>query len=329
MNKQDQGAAGNNGWQTVKIVSKEPAAEGVMRFELRPTESGCLPEFSAGAHIDVRLPNGAVRQYSLCNDPSERDRYEIAVLLDPSGRGGSRSAHVDLSTGDLLQISVPRNQFPLHPARHSILLAGGIGITPMLSMAEQLTQDGASFELHYCARSNARMAYKDRILRSHYAGQTYFHFDDGDPIQRFDANQVLAHPDVDVHLYVCGPQGFMDYVINSARQLHWADTSIHFEYFSAPKVTANGRGEFEVQLASSGMLIKVPAGKSIAQALGDAGIAVPLSCEQGICGTCLVGVLDGIPEHRDYYLSEDAKATNRQVTLCCSRALSPRLVLDL
>lgn len=329
MNKQDQVVATNSGWLQVRVAQKELAAEDIMRFELRPIEAGLLPPFAAGAHIDVRLPNGAIRQYSLCNDPGDRDRYEIGILLAPAGRGGSRSAHQDVSPGDTLSVGVPRNHFPLHPARHTLLLAGGIGVTPMLSMAEQLSRDGASFAMHYCARSSTRMAYRNRIAQSGYAKKVSFHFDDGDPTQRFDATRILADPDPDTHLYTCGPQGFMDYVIDTARKAGWAESNIHFEYFSAPPEEAGNRSDFEVQLASSGKVIKVCADQSIAQALAAEGISVPLSCEQGICGTCLVGVMDGVPEHRDFYLSDADKAANRQITLCCSRAQSPRLVLDL
>lgn len=329
MNSMPQPAASGSPWLEALVTQKEPAAEGIVRFELRPIDHGTLPSFSAGSHIDVRLPNGAVRQYSLCNDPQEHNRYEIGILLDPAGRGGSRSAHEDLRQGDTLQISPPRNHFPLHTARRSLLLAGGIGVTPMLSMAEQLSRDGADFRFHYCARSVVRMAYRQRIQASAYADRTSFHFDDGSADQRFDARQVIGDPDQDCHLYVCGPSGFMDHVIATARELGWAETNIHFEYFAAPQTVPQESGSFEVKLATSGKVVKVAADKTIAQALADAGVSVPMSCEQGICGTCLVGVIEGEPDHRDFYLSDEDKAANKQITLCCSRAHSPCLVLDL
>ncbi|GAB3628341.1 PDR/VanB family oxidoreductase [Pandoraea terrae] len=312
----------------VMVSKKEAIAEGVMHFEFRPASGERLPAFTAGSHIDIALPNGAIRQYSLCNAPQECDRYEIAVLLEPNGRGGSRSAHGDLKQGDEVRISAPRNHFALVPARHSILIAGGIGVTPLLSMAEQLTRSGASFKMHYCTRSVARTAFAQRIGVSAFASRVHFHHDDGDAGQRFDVRQVLNEPARDTHLYVCGPGGFMDHVIQAAQAAGWAEECIHFEYFAgAPADTSHDRA-FEVMLAQTGCVVSVAADKTVVQALAAQGIDVPVSCEQGVCGTCVMRVLEGEPDHRDVYFSDAERAANDQFTPCCSRAKSYRLVID-
>ena len=312
----------------LQVSSREIAAESVVRFELRHPDGLPLPPFSAGSHIDLRLPNGTVRQYSLCNDPAERNRYEIGILLDPASRGGSRSAHTDVAQGDLIAVGAPRNLFPLHPAEHSILFAGGIGVTPLLAMAEQLSRDGASFALHCSNRSAARIPFRERIEASAFADRTHHHLDDA-PGSRLDAATVLARPDRHTHLYVCGPQGFMDHIIQTARAAGWADANLHFEYFAAPAAAAPASNtRFEVRLARRDLVISVAPDQSVAQALASHGIQVPLSCEQGICGTCLMRVLDGVPEHRDSFLSDAEKAANDRFLPCCSRARSAHLLID-
>lgn len=316
-------------WLQLRVSAREIAAESVVRFELRHPDGLPLPPFSAGSHIDLRLPNGTVRQYSLCNDPAERSRYEIGILLDPASRGGSRSAHADIALGDLIAVGAPRNLFPLHPAEHSILFAGGIGVTPLLAMAEQLSRDGASFALHCSNRSAARIPFRERIEVSAFADRTHHHLDDT-PHSRLDAAAVLARPDRrHTHLYVCGPQGFMDHILQTARAAGWADANLHFECFAAPaaNVAADNAG-FEVRLARRDLVISVAPDQSVAQALAGHGIQVPLSCEQGICGTCLMRVLDGVPDHRDSFLSDAEKAANDRFLPCCSRARSAHLLID-
>lgn len=312
----------------VTVAAREPAAEGVASFELRRADDGPLPAFGAGAHIDVELPNGMVRQYSLCNDPAERERYQIGVLLEAAGRGGSRSAHEQLARGSTLRISAPRNHFALVPARHSVLIAGGIGVTPILSMAEHLGRADASFELHYCSRSPARTAFVPRLQAAAYAAQVHFHFDDGDAAQRFDARAALAQPADTTHLYVCGPKGFMDHVILTARALGWSEGNVHYEYFAGATVDTSADRGFEVQMAGSGQVVPVAAGQSVVQALAAHGIDVPVSCEQGVCGTCVMRVVQGEPEHRDMYFSDAEHAANDCFTPCCSRSKSARLVID-
>ncbi|WP_214509236.1 PDR/VanB family oxidoreductase [Pseudomonas brassicacearum] len=313
----------------VVVTRKRPEAEGIYSFELAPAEHSILPAFSAGSHIDVHLPNGLVRQYSLCNHPEERHRYLLGVLLDPASRGGSQAMHEHVHEGSRLRISEPRNLFPLeHAAGYSVLFAGGIGITPILCMAERLARIGAPFELHYCGRSAGRMAFIEYIHHSAFANCVHVHVDDGEDAQRLDSARVLSAPASDRHLYVCGPTGFMEHVLGTAREQGWAEAQLHREYFTAAVPTGEA-GSFEVQLASTGQCFQVPATLSVAQVLLEAGIDIPLSCEQGICGTCLTRVLEGEPDHRDMFLTDAERARNDQFTPCCSRARSARLVLDL
>ena len=313
---------------TVRVVRKQMEADGICSFELADPAGEPLPPFSAGSHIDVHIPGGLTRQYSLCNPPSEQHRYVIAVLNDAQSRGGSRAMHEAVQEGNTLQVSTPRNHFPLEPeARRHLLLAGGIGITPMLCMAECLANEGQSFAMHYCARSRRCAAFIDHLARAPYAESVQLHFDDEDPAQRLDITTLLAEAASDVHLYVCGPKGFMDAMLDTARRLGWAEERLHYEFFAA-SVDITG-GAFEVKLASSGRTVVIPTGQTVAEALADAGVEVPVSCGQGICGTCLVRVLEGEPEHRDLYLSPEEQARNDQFTPCCSRARSSTLVLDL
>lgn len=314
----------------VVVTRKRLEAEGIYSFELAPAEDSMLPAFSAGSHIDVHLPNGLVRQYSLCNHPEERHRYLLGVLLDPASRGGSQAMHEQVHEGSRLRISEPRNLFPLERAAgYSVLFAGGIGITPILCMAERLARIGAPFELHYCGRSAGRMAFIEYIRHSALADCVHVHVDDGEESQRLDSARVLSAPASDRHLYVCGPNGFMEHVLSTARVQGWAEAQLHREYFTAAAVPAGEAGGFEVQLASTGQCFQVPAARSVAQVLLEAGIDIPLSCEQGICGTCITRVLEGEPEHRDMFLTDAERARNDQFTPCCSRARSARLVLDL
>jgi vanillate monooxygenase ferredoxin subunit len=322
-------AATADGLFAVTVGRRSEVAECIISLELLP-ETGCeLPPFSAGAHIDVELPNGMVRQYSLLGDARRALHYEIGILRDPASRGGSACAHADLREGDRLRISRPRNLFPLVAARRSLLLAGGIGITPLLAMARQLAHDGADFALHYCGRSLARMAFIDRLGEAPFAGCVHLHPDDGAPDTKLDAAALLAAPAPDTHLYVCGPGGFMDHVIDTARSCGWNDGNIHFECFAATVPAREGDRAFEMVLARSGRVIPVAPDETALAALCAYGVDVPVSCEQGICGTCATRVLDGEPDHRDMYFSDAEKAANDSFTPCCSRARSARLVLDL
>lgn len=321
--------AANAATRPVRIARKVVEAVDICSFELVDVDGGALPAFSAGSHIDVHVPGGFVRQYSLCNDPDERHRYLIAVLRDAASRGGSAAMHT-LEEGQVIRIGDPRNHFPLvADAKHSLLLAGGIGVTPILCMAERLAHADVTFEMHYCTRSRERTAFVDRIGAGSFADRVHLHHDDGPLAQRFDAARVLATAEDVTHLYVCGPTGFMNAVLEAARAAGWPDERLHREYFAATPHDTCGDGAFEVQIASSGAVIPVPAGWTAVAALAAHGVVVPTSCEQGVCGTCLTRVLDGTPDHRDMYLTPDEQARGAQFTPCCSRARSARLVLDL
>lgn len=313
----------------VRVVRKVQEAQDIASFELARTDDAPLPAFSAGSHIDVQVPGGLTRQYSLCNDSGEQHRYRIAVLRDPASRGGSSGMHDRVHEGDLLHISEPRNHFPLHHARRSLLFAGGIGVTPLLCMAQRLATIGADFELHYCTRSPERTAFLREIAASSFAAQVQFHFDSGAPGQKLDLQPLLASPDAGTHVYVCGPPGFIDYVVGSAKANGWNSDQIHLEYFGAAPQDTSGDRAFDVKIASTGRSYTVPAGQSVVHALQEHGIEILTSCEQGVCGTCITRVLEGEPDHRDMYFTEEERAKNDQFTPCCSRARSKVLVLDL
>ncbi len=314
---------------TVIVAKKTQEAEDIVSFELVSADERPLPPFSAGAHLDVQIRPGLIRQYSLCNAPTEAHRYLIAVLRDPRSRGGSVSIQDEVGEGAVLRISAPKNHFALVPAKRTLLFAGGIGVTPILCMAERLAHIDADFEMHYCARSPGRTAFVERIRNSGMAGRVRFHFDDGAPGDGLDLPALLAGPGPDLHLYVCGPSGFIDYVMNTAKGLGWQAGQLHLEYFAGALQDSPDDAGFEIKIASSGKVLSVGAGQTVISALAEHGIEVPVSCEQGLCGTCITGVLDGIPEHRDMYFSDAEKSRNDQFTPCCSRACSKMLVLDL
>ena len=313
----------------VRVVKKQTEAEGIASYELARLDGAALPPFSAGSHIDVHLPNGLVRQYSLCNASHESHRYRIAVLRDPASRGGSVAMHDSVHEGDVITISTPRNHFALHPAQHTLLLAAGIGVTPLLCMADRLARTGADFELHYCTRSVERTAFASEIAASPMASRTHFHFDSDAPDQKLDLTTVLAAPGPDKRVYVCGPAGFIDHVVNNAKALGWAQDHIHLEYFGAPAQDTSGDQGFDVRIASTGKVYAIAPDVSVVEALRNEGIDILTSCEQGVCGTCLTRVLEGEVDHRDTYLTDEEKAANEQFMPCCSRALGKLLVLDL
>lgn len=317
----------------VIVSRKVREATDIFSFELVRADGGELPPFAAGAHIDVHVPGGPMRQYSLCNPPGERHRYVIAVLREPQSRGGSIALHDAVEEGERLTIGAPRNLFPLaDDAGRTLLLAGGIGVTPLLSMAEALAQRGAEFELHYCARTPERMAFADRIRASAFADRVSFHFDDGADAQRLRLDVVLGGSRAGTHVYVCGPAGFIDHVLKTARELGWPDEQLHREYFAADPTAADAGDSFQVRIASSGRVFEIPEGQSVVSVLAAAGIEIPVSCEEGMCGSCATPVLEvqGEIDHRDMFLSNKQHAENRVFTPCCSRARAGGLlVLDL
>jgi vanillate O-demethylase ferredoxin subunit len=310
----------------VRVARKTREAEAICSYELVPVDGAALPPFAAGAHVDVHLPNGLVRQYSLCNAPGETHRYLIAVLRAADSRGGSQAMHDDVDVGALLTISAPKNHFPLADAERTLLLAGGIGITPILAMAETLAADGAEFEFHYCVRSPERAAFLERIRSAGFATQVQVHYDAD---RTLDLASLLAAPQPGTHLYVCGPQGFIDHVLDNAKARGWSAGQLHVEYFGAAAADTGGDQPFDVRLAASGRVVTIPVGRTVLKVLAEQGVDIPYSCEEGVCGTCLTRVLEGVPDHRDLYLTDAERAANDQFTPCCSRARTPLLVLDL
>ncbi|AQY65351.1 PDR/VanB family oxidoreductase [Pseudomonas veronii] len=313
---------------TVQVRKRQLQGDGVVVLDLIPVGGAKLPAFEAGAHVDIHIAPGLVRQYSLCSDPADSAVYRLGVLRDPASRGGSTSVYDTLLEGAEVQISAPRNLFPLaSEARRSILIGGGIGITPMIAMAYALHAKGEDFELHYCGRSRSRSAFLDELQSAAFAERVHTHFDDEAPAQKLDMDRVLGQAESGVHVYTCGPSGFMDWVIGESVKHGYADDHIHREYFQIE--VDNSGASFEVVAARSGKTVQVAEGQTILAALADVGIQIEISCEQGICGTCLCDVLEGEPDHRDVYLTEDEKQANDQILICCSRAKSKKLVLDI
>lgn len=311
----------------VNAVTRE--AEDIRSFELVAAGGEALPAFTAGAHVDVHIRDGLLRQYSLCNDPRERHRYLIAVLQEADGRGGSLAMHGEVGPGDRLTISAPRNNFPLAgpEANFHLLLAGGIGVTPMMAMVAELEARSAPFRLHYCTRAPEKTAFRARLRPLVEAGKVVLHHDGGDPARGLDIAATLRGFEPGMHCYFCGPAGFM----SAARAAvgHWPSHAVHYEYFTAvesDEAPAENR-PFEIVIKSSGEVIEVPADQTIVEVLHAKGIYVETSCEEGICATCLTRYLEGEPEHRDSVLDDTERA--EWMTICCSRAKSRRLVLDL
>jgi vanillate O-demethylase ferredoxin subunit len=313
----------------VRAVRTE--AQRIKTFELIDRAGRELPAFTAGAHLDVEVPGGFVRQYSLCNSPSDRRRYEIAVLDVEDGRGGSRAMHTQVRGDDTLWVSPPRNDFPLREdARRHLLVAGGIGITPIMSMLERLNSIQACYAVVYCTRSPQQTAFTDRLSRV-AAGRLTLHHDYGDPERSLDIHALLATWEPDTHLYYCGPSGMM--AAAAAAAAHWPPESVHSEYFTAapPPAAQAGSdlpdGAFEVELARRGVVLTVTADKTIVETLRDAGIEHETSCEAGVCATCRTRYLAGTPDHRDVILDDAERG--EYLTICCSRSATARLVLDL
>ncbi len=303
-------------------------AERTHSFELASPDGALLPPVQAGAHVDVNLPGGLMRSYSLAGDPQDRSHWVLGVLRELDGSGGSRAMHERVRVGDLLTLGMPRNAFALAPgATHSILLGGGIGITPLKAMAHALSAQAASFELHHCARSPQHAAFAVELRATVPAGQLHHHFDGGDPAQGLDIAALLAQPAPGTHLYYCGPAGFMQACADASR--HWPAGSVHFEHFKPPLSTepAKPEGSFEVLLAKRGIRLQVQPEQTIVRAIELAGLRVPTSCLSGLCGSCKTEYLEGDVEHNDYILDDEERT--HCMTLCVSRARSPLLVLDL
>lgn len=319
---------------SVKVKQKFLVAQDTVCLELSPINTDKLPDFEPGAHVDLYLPSGLIRQFSLLNDKNQTTSYLIAVLREEQSRGGSVAIHDNINIGDNLQISYPRNHFGLAPAKKSLLFAGGIGITPILCMLRYLQTNNSDFQLHYSCRTRARAAFADQLKDLLDTQQAYLHLDD-EPDTHFDFLTVLkAESDKsNTHIYTCGPSAYIDAIRNHALTAGYPTENFHFEHFSLdeadkPAITDEDFA-FQVELASTGEIFDIPADESITSALDRQGVYIPVSCEEGICGTCLTGVVSGRPDHRDTYLTDEEHAQNDQFTPCCSRTYDKKIVIDL
>ncbi len=313
----------------LRIRSITYLAEDINGYELVDPNGRDLPRFAAGAHIGVRLGEAVWRDYSLWNDPAERRRYRIAVLREKLGEG-SRRLHDSVRVGDLVEVSLPRNNFPLSDAaeRH-LLLAGGIGITPIMAMVAELKRRRAEFSLHYCTRAPERTAFREELDLLAAMGKVVFHYDGGDPANGLDIIALLREPQPGTNLYYCGPAGMM--AAAAAASAHWPSGTVHCEYFKGPGAAPAAQfpedRPFRVRLAKSGAEYEVPAGETIIEVLRRHGVETRTSCELGYCGACLTRYVAGDADHRDPILGEVARETH--MLICCSRAKSDLLVLDL
>jgi phthalate 4,5-dioxygenase reductase subunit len=306
-----------------RVTRAERIAEDIHLFELRDAAGGELPEFSAGAHVSLEVPNGLIRKYSLCNDPAERERYVIAVKREAGGRGGSESLIRDVTEGAEVPVSAPANNFALakSPAGY-LFVAGGIGITPIMAMIRQLTAEGGRFQLYYCARTPAATAFRDELAAPELRGKVKIHHDDGDLAKALDLWPIVEKPQG--HLYCCGPRGLMQTVRDMTG--HWSPSAVHFEAFTEAAEAKPDDTPFTVRLARTGETIAVPVGQTILEALREHGLDVPSSCESGTCGTCRTRLISGDVDHRDLVLADDERAGN--IMVCVSRARSDEIVID-
>lgn len=309
----------------VRVEDVAPLAQGIAAYDLRASAGGVLPPFAAGAHIDLYLPQGVVRSYSLVNPQDERHRYVIAVNRDAASRGGSAWVHDTLRAGSALSIGAPRNNFPLaEAASHSVFIAGGIGITPLWCMIQRLRALGRSWELVYCARTRAHAAFRTDLEALGPAVRFNFDGEPGGRMLDLAATVAAAPPDAD--LYCCGPVPMLE-----AFERATADrppSQVHVEYFSA-KAPPASEGGYTLVLARSRLSFEVAKGKTIIDALIEKGFDAPYSCLEGVCGTCETRVIEGTPDHRDLVLSKAEREANRTMMICCSGSKTPKLVLDL
>jgi ferredoxin-NADP reductase/nitrite reductase/ring-hydroxylating ferredoxin subunit len=318
--------SGRKATYRVRVARKWDAAVGVAGFELESIGDP-LPTYQPGAHIDVHLPNGLIRQYSLTNGPGEGTDYRIGVKLEPTSRGGSSCLHETVREGDVLAISAPRNNFPLRrDAVKTILIAGGIGITPLLAMAQTLAKDRLAYELHCFAQSTEHLAFAS--LLDQLGGGVIRHLGLSPDETGSTLMELLADYDSSSHVYVCGPGPMLEAARKIAADAGWPDDAVHFEYFkNTTRIDATST--FEIRLARSALTLDVPGGTTILEVLRANGVPMVSSCEQGACGTCRVKVLEGEPDHQDVHLNNSEKAAGDCLMTCVSRAKSGHLVLDI
>jgi len=309
----------------LRVTRNEKIADGIHLLEFRDASGGALPEFTAGAHIAIHLPTGLIRKYSLCNDPAERERYQVAVKREANGRGGSIDLIDNTKAGDTLMVAEPVNDFALPPrATDFLFIAGGIGVTPMMAMIHELKAAGKRFRLFYFNRTPEMTAFREALSAPELKDSVTIHYDQGDPARSFDLKPILAERRNREHLYCCGPRPLMEAV--RAMTDHWSSTAVHFEAFSEAETHKASDKPFKVKLARTGAVLDVPVTKTILEVLRENGLEVPSSCETGTCGTCRTKYLVGIADHRDLVLAEHEKADT--IMICVSRAKTDEITLD-
>ncbi|NMO91610.1 PDR/VanB family oxidoreductase [Actinomycetospora sp. TBRC 11914] len=308
---------------TVRVTAKESRSTGVVGLELRREDGGELPPWEPGAHVDLVLGPDLVRQYSLCGDPADRTRYDVAVLREEHGRGGSAHVHDELAEGDTVTLRGPRNHFALVDADRYVFVAGGIGITPLRPMVHRLAAAGVPWTLAYGGRTRDRMAFREEL-----GALAEVSLVPEDELGLLDLEALLGDPQEDVAVYCCGPEPLLQAVEAACKA--WPAGALHVERFAAKPGAADGPNEgFEVEARRSGVMVTVSPQESIVEALEAAGVEVETSCREGTCGTCETTVLEGEPDHRDSLLTDEERAEGATMMICCGRCRSPRLVLDL
>lgn len=313
------------GMMPLRVTRNEKVADGIHLLEFRAAENAALPPFTAGAHIALKTPNGLTRKYSLCNDPAERDRYQVAVKREVNGRGGSLNLIDNAKVGDTLMVAPPVNDFGLPPRGQDFLfIAGGIGVTPMRAMIHELRAAGKRFRLFYFNRTPEMAAFREELSAAELKDSVVIHYDQGDPARSFDLKPILKERRNREHLYCCGPRPLMEAV--RAMTDHWSPTAVHFEAFSEAETHKASDTAFNVRLARTGKVVAVPADKTILEVLRDDGLEVPSSCETGTCGTCRTKMLAGVADHRDLVLAEHEKADT--IMICVSRAKTDEITID-
>ena len=309
----------------LRVTRNDTIADGINLFEFRNAGGSELPQFSAGAHITIHVPNGMLRKYSLCNDPTERDRYQVAVRREVNGRGGSCSLIDDVKAGDELTVVAPVNDFGLPPrAQDFLFIAGGIGVTPMMAMIRQVVAEGKRFRLYYCTRSPETTAFREELNAPQFKDMVTIHYDQGDPSRSLDLRPILAERKNREHLYCCGPRPLMEAV--RAMTDHWSPTAVHFEAFSEAETHKPGDRPFKVRLVRSGTVLDVSTSTTILEVLREHGLEVPSSCETGTCGTCRTKLLAGEADHRDLVLAEHERKDT--IMICVSRARGDEITID-
>jgi ferredoxin-NADP reductase len=309
----------------LRVTRRTTEAEGVVVLDLADPSGADLPQWGPGAHVDLRLPGGLTRQYSLCGDPADRSVWRVGVLREPEGRGGSAHVHEALHEGVDVEVRGPRNHFPLAPAPRYLFIAGGIGITPILPMIRAAEAAGADWELHYGGRSRRSMAFLE-ALEDATGGRIALH--PQDEVGLIDLDRILGVPREGTLVYCCGPEPLL--VAVEKHCAAWPEGSLRLDRFSPKDVGAPVRTDsFEVELATSGLSLTVPPDKSVLEVVEEAGVAVLSSCQEGTCGTCETPVLEGEVDHRDSLLTPAEQAANDTMFICVSRAACPKLVLEL